>query len=229
MPSTSRRASTWTAGRCRLRTCCRPHRHVRDPQDRVARRSGGRRCRRRDVRRHRARALRAGGRGHRTGGRLDPAPALPAARGHKYTRGVVGVAAGSDQYPGAAHLVVAGAQSATAGMVRFVGSPALGARVVDRAPEVVLVAGPCAGVGRRSRWGRRRRRPADHGAGVRGSDRDRRRRARRSADGARVPGGPDSACRRTRRAARHVPRGDRSRPTGLGRRGRRALGVHGAA
>ena len=68
-------------------------------------------------------------------------PALPRARGHKYTRGVVGVAAGSDQYPGAAHLVVAGAQSATAGMVRFVGSAALGARVVDRAPEVVLSVG----------------------------------------------------------------------------------------
>jgi hydroxyethylthiazole kinase-like uncharacterized protein yjeF len=66
------------------------------------------------------------------------APALPASGGHKYTRGVVGVAAGSDQYPGAAHLVVAGAQAGTAGMVRFVGSDALGARVVDRAPEVVL-------------------------------------------------------------------------------------------
>jgi hydroxyethylthiazole kinase-like uncharacterized protein yjeF len=37
--------------------------------------------------------------------------------------------------------VVAGAQSATAGMVRFVGSAALGARVVDRAPEVVLSTG----------------------------------------------------------------------------------------
>jgi hydroxyethylthiazole kinase-like uncharacterized protein yjeF len=69
------------------------------------------------------------------------APALPSARGHKYTRGVVGVAAGSDQYPGAAHLVVAGAQSATAGMVRFAGPAALGARVVDRAPEVVLSPG----------------------------------------------------------------------------------------
>jgi hydroxyethylthiazole kinase-like uncharacterized protein yjeF len=68
-------------------------------------------------------------------------PALPRSRGHKYTRGVVGVAAGSDQYPGAAHLVVAGAQSATAGMVRFVGPTDLGARVVDRAPEVVLSSG----------------------------------------------------------------------------------------
>jgi hydroxyethylthiazole kinase-like uncharacterized protein yjeF len=66
------------------------------------------------------------------------APALPASGGHKYTRGVVGIAAGSDEYAGAAHLVVAGAQAGTAGMVRFVGSPALGSRVVDRAPEVVL-------------------------------------------------------------------------------------------
>ena len=69
------------------------------------------------------------------------APALPSPDGHKYTRGVVGVAAGSDQYPGAAHLVVAGAQSGTAGMVRFAGSAALGSRVVDRAPEVVLSPG----------------------------------------------------------------------------------------
>jgi hydroxyethylthiazole kinase-like uncharacterized protein yjeF len=83
------------------------------------------------------------------------APALPSPGGHKYTRGVVGVAAGSDQYPGAAHLVVAGAQAATAGMVRFAGSDALGARVVDRAPEVVLspgrvqawVVGPGGGAG----------------------------------------------------------------------------------
>lgn len=80
-------------------------------------------------------------------------PALPGSQGHKYTRGVVGVAAGSDQYPGAAHLVVAGAQAGTAGMVRFSGPPRLGAGVVDRAPEVVLgrgrvqawVVGPGAG------------------------------------------------------------------------------------
>jgi hydroxyethylthiazole kinase-like uncharacterized protein yjeF len=65
-------------------------------------------------------------------------PALPASGGHKYTRGVVGVAAGSERYAGAAHLVVAGAQAGTAGMIRFVGPGELGARVVDRAPEVVL-------------------------------------------------------------------------------------------
>jgi hydroxyethylthiazole kinase-like uncharacterized protein yjeF len=56
---------------------------------------------------------------------------------HKYARGVVGIIAGSADYAGAAHLTVAGAQAGTAGMVRFVGTPELSARIVDRAPEVV--------------------------------------------------------------------------------------------
>lgn len=60
---------------------------------------------------------------------------------HKYSRGVVGIAAGSEQYAGAAHLCVAGAQAGLAGMVRFAGSEALSARVVDRAPEVVAAPG----------------------------------------------------------------------------------------
>ncbi len=60
---------------------------------------------------------------------------------HKYSRGVVGIAAGSEQYAGAAHLCVAGAQAGMAGMVRFAGSEALSARVVDRAPEVVASPG----------------------------------------------------------------------------------------
>jgi hydroxyethylthiazole kinase-like uncharacterized protein yjeF len=64
----------------------------------------------------------------------------------KYSRGVVGIAAGSEQYAGAAHLCVAGAQAGMAGMVRFVGSASLSARVVDRAPEVV------AGRGRVQAW-----------------------------------------------------------------------------
>lgn len=62
---------------------------------------------------------------------------------HKYTRGVVGIAAGSEQYAGAAHLCVAGAQAGPAGMVRFLGSPELDRRVVDRAPEVVAGEGRC--------------------------------------------------------------------------------------
>lgn len=65
---------------------------------------------------------------------------------HKYSRGVVGVAAGSNEYAGAAHLTVAGAQTGPAGMVRFFGDSALTGRVVDRAPEVV------AGRGRVQAW-----------------------------------------------------------------------------
>ena len=65
------------------------------------------------------------------------ATALPDPRGHKYSRGVVGIYAGSDAYAGAAHLCVAGAQAGLAGMIRFVGEPQLTHRVVDRVPEVV--------------------------------------------------------------------------------------------
>ena len=71
---------------------------------------------------------------------------LPREGSHKYSRGVVGIAAGSEQYAGAAHLCVAGAQAGPAGMIRFVGSTALSQRVVDRAPEVV------AGRGRVQAW-----------------------------------------------------------------------------
>lgn len=46
---------------------------------------------------------------------VDP----PAPDAHKYSRGVVGVLAGSAQYPGAALLAVAGARMAGAGMVAF--------------------------------------------------------------------------------------------------------------
>lgn len=70
----------------------------------------------------------------------------PEAQTHKYGRGVVGIAAGSELYAGAAHLCVAGAQAGPVGMLRFVGSQALSARVVDRAPEVV------AGRGRVQAW-----------------------------------------------------------------------------
>ncbi|MEV7397399.1 bifunctional ADP-dependent NAD(P)H-hydrate dehydratase/NAD(P)H-hydrate epimerase [Aeromicrobium sp. NPDC092404] len=71
---------------------------------------------------------------------------LPVATSHKYARGVLGIAAGSEQYAGAAHLCVAGAQAGLAGMIRFVGSAELSRRVVDRAPEVV------AGRGRVQAW-----------------------------------------------------------------------------
>ncbi|NUS71947.1 MAG: NAD(P)H-hydrate dehydratase [Corynebacteriales bacterium] len=54
----------------------------------------------------------------------------------KYTRGVLGVVAGSQRYPGAAQLVVGGALAMdTAGMVRYVGP--VGASVVERYPNVI--------------------------------------------------------------------------------------------
>lgn len=64
--------------------------------------------------------------------RLLPRPDRNA---HKYTRGVVGVRAGSGQYPGAARLCVAGAASGLVGMVRFVGDAVEQVRADH--PEVV--------------------------------------------------------------------------------------------
>ncbi len=61
---------------------------------------------------------------------------VPAPDAHKYTRGVVGVRAGSAQYPGAAVLCVAGAGSGLAGMVRYVGAAADEVRSAH--PEVVV-------------------------------------------------------------------------------------------
>lgn len=67
----------------------------------------------------------------------------PAGDAHKYTRGVVGVRAGSSDYPGAALLCVAGADSGLVGMVRYVGEAA--DRVREVHPEVV-------GAGRVQAW-----------------------------------------------------------------------------
>jgi hydroxyethylthiazole kinase-like uncharacterized protein yjeF len=67
----------------------------------------------------------------------------PARTAHKYTRGVVGVRAGSAQYPGAARLCVAGASCGLVGMVRYVGDAA-DAVLADH-PEVV-------GAGRVQAW-----------------------------------------------------------------------------
>jgi ADP-dependent NAD(P)H-hydrate dehydratase / NAD(P)H-hydrate epimerase len=61
----------------------------------------------------------------------------PPADAQKYVRGVVGVRAGSTQYPGAALLSVAGASSGLCGMVRYVGEPAVADRVRSAHPEVV--------------------------------------------------------------------------------------------
>lgn len=63
----------------------------------------------------------------------------PAAETDKYRRGVVGVAAGSARYPGAAVLTVSGALRGGAGAVRYLG-PADDA-VIGRFPEALLGAG----------------------------------------------------------------------------------------
>lgn len=61
---------------------------------------------------------------------------LPAPFDHKYTRGVVGVRAGSTNYPGAAVLCTSGASSGLAGMVRYEGAAADAVRA--RHPGVVV-------------------------------------------------------------------------------------------
>lgn len=69
----------------------------------------------------------------------------PGPEDHKYTRGVVGVRAGSATYPGAGLLAVAGASCGLAGMVRYVGDTAVADRVREAHPEVV-------GAGRVQSW-----------------------------------------------------------------------------
>ncbi|MFE7896384.1 NAD(P)H-hydrate dehydratase [Streptomyces sp. NPDC057424] len=61
---------------------------------------------------------------------------VPRAESDKYRRGVVGIAAGSARYPGAAVLAVAGALRGGAGAVRYVG-PAADA-VIARFPETLV-------------------------------------------------------------------------------------------
>ena len=83
--------------------------------------------------------------------RLEPRDAaalwpVPGHAAHKYTRGVVGVVAGTPAYPGAAVLTVSAAVHAGVGMVRYLGSPGVTAAVVSHRPEVV------AGDGRVQAW-----------------------------------------------------------------------------
>lgn len=63
----------------------------------------------------------------------------PGSFAHKYTRGVVGIRAGSAAYPGAAVLCASGAASGLTGMVRYEGSA--GDAVQLRHPGVVLAPG----------------------------------------------------------------------------------------
>lgn len=62
---------------------------------------------------------------------------VPHTRDHKYTRGVLGVVAGSDEYPGAAVLACLGAVRAGVGMVRYLGPKRAIDHVVTELPEVV--------------------------------------------------------------------------------------------
>lgn len=62
---------------------------------------------------------------------------VPGPDDHKYTRGVVGVVAGTAAYPGAAVLTVAGAIGAGCGMVRHVGPDVVAHLVLAAHPEVV--------------------------------------------------------------------------------------------
>src|SRR3954454_16475442 len=65
----------------------------------------------------------------------------------KYTRGVVGVAAGSEQYPGAAVLCTGGALHGGAGYVRFASTSHPAEQVRLRFPEVVVTEVPDGGDG----------------------------------------------------------------------------------
>lgn len=86
----------------------------------------------------------------------DPVPFRPSDAAHwltvphgestKYRRGVLGVATGSDQYPGAAVLGVDAAVHTGVGMVRYVGPERATDHVLTRRPEAV------AGVGRVQAW-----------------------------------------------------------------------------
>ena len=66
---------------------------------------------------------------------------VPAVTDHKYTRGVLGVAAGSPHYPGAGVLTSGAAVATGCGMVRYLGADAVAERVLDHYPEVVTAVG----------------------------------------------------------------------------------------
>ncbi|MER5475478.1 NAD(P)H-hydrate dehydratase [Streptomyces sp. NPDC002734] len=74
----------------------------------------------------------------------------PGAESDKYRRGVVGIAAGSTRYPGAAVLAVAGALRGGAGAVRYAG-PA-GDAVLARHPETLVNDGGPRRAGRVQAW-----------------------------------------------------------------------------
>lgn len=73
---------------------------------------------------------------------------------YKYRRGVVGVAAGSGPYPGAAHLVTAAARHANVGMVRYLDrGDGVAPTVVAEFPDVVVDGSPPSEQQRATAWG----------------------------------------------------------------------------
>ncbi|WP_084961804.1 NAD(P)H-hydrate dehydratase [Thermoactinospora rubra] len=86
---------------------------------------------------------------------VDDLLPVPGVESDKYRRGVVGVAAGSDAYTGAAVLAVGGALRAGAGMVRYAGTAAPVAQVRAHWPEAVITEldrPSIEGVGRVQAW-----------------------------------------------------------------------------
>lgn len=81
---------------------------------------------------------------------------VPTEHDDKYSRGVVGIDAGSPEYPGAGVLAVSGAVGAGAGMVRYLGPREVGALVLQRYPNVVLGQGRVAALVIGPGWGKRR-------------------------------------------------------------------------
>ncbi|MEU1085398.1 NAD(P)H-hydrate dehydratase [Streptomyces sp. NPDC005892] len=75
---------------------------------------------------------------------------VPGAESDKYGRGVVGVVAGSERYPGAAVLAVAGALRGGAGAVRYAGPG--GETVIARFPETLVHEGRPSQAGRVQSW-----------------------------------------------------------------------------
>lgn len=62
---------------------------------------------------------------------------VPGPTDDKYSRGVLGIVAGSNRYPGAAILAVSGAVEAGAGMTRYVGPELTTQQVLGACPEAV--------------------------------------------------------------------------------------------
>lgn len=74
-------------------------------------------------------------------GQLSALLKAPGEKSHKYTRGVLGVLTGSEDYPGAALMSVRAAVNTGVGMVRFVGNSQLNFLINLSVPEAVCSTG----------------------------------------------------------------------------------------